>query len=191
MRPFRLRIADLGLRIVEGDPPSVLSNGNGSAVVTWFVVGLIGAVVVGWISAKIHASGHAPVGLTSFGIGALLGVMASVLAAKSSVEGTRALLLGTLLFAAVAILSEHAWLYHDFRGQWQEARASNAAVAMFREETPPSPRAYFAHEWRPVLWITDAALIVATSLCVVVFKRSAVSGKSASRPTPNPRNLDP
>jgi hypothetical protein len=157
----------------------------------WIVLGLIGAVVVGWLSAKIHASGHAPIGLTSFGIGALLGMMASVLAATLRVAGIRTLLLGTLLFAAVTILSEHAWLYVDFRGQWQEARASNAAVAMFREETPPSPIAYFAHEWRPVLWITDAALIVATALCVVVFRRSTGCEKSASRPTLNPPDPDP
>ena len=102
------------------------------------------ACAVGWIAARIHASGHAPLGLTSFGVGALLGITTTTLAATLRVAGPRTLLLGTLLFACVTIIAEHAWLYRDFRGQWQEARKTNAAVAMFRDEKPPSPSAYFA-----------------------------------------------
>jgi hypothetical protein len=140
-------------------------------LISWLLAGILAACAVGWIAARIHASGLAPVGLTSFGIGALLGIIITTLAATQRVAGPRTLLFGTLLFACITIIAEHAWLYRDFRGQWQEARQTNAAVAMFRDEKPPSPSAYFAREWQPVLWISDAALIVVTSLCVVIFRR--------------------
>jgi hypothetical protein len=77
----------------------------------------------------------------------------------------------TILFAILTIAAEHAWLYLDFRGQWREARTKTPAVAIFRPEAPPSPREYFAHEWNPKLWFTDAAVIAATTVTVVLVVR--------------------
>ena len=52
--------------------------------------------------------------------GVVLG--AGVLASQSEFGiGCRwRLTIGTLLVAILAVLAEHAWLYRDFRGQWQE-----------------------------------------------------------------------
>ena len=71
------------------------------------------------------------------------------------------LIVAAILFALVTVVAEHAWLYRDFRRQWQEARRQvSRKSACSAPESPPSPREYFAHEWNPKLWLTDAALIV-------------------------------
>jgi ABC-type uncharacterized transport system permease subunit len=141
------------------------------ALLMWFAAGGIAAIAVGWLAAQIHASGHAPVGLTSFGVGLLLGAALRRLAATLRVAATGRLIVGTLLLAFLAVLAQHAWLYRDFCGQWREARAKSAAVAMFRPETPPSMGEYFAREFRPGLWIADAAIIVATVVGIVIVRR--------------------
>ena len=142
------------------------------ALLIWFVSGALAAIAVGWLAARIHASGHAPVGLTSFGVGVVLGAALSALAASQRLAGARALILGTLLLAILTILAEHAWLYRDFRGQWQEARTKSAAVAMFRSETPPGPREYFAREFNAPLWCFDAVLVAAAAVgAVLVWQR--------------------
>jgi hypothetical protein len=87
------------------------------------------------------------------------------------ITGSRFLLLSTVLFAVITIVSEHAWLYQDFRRQWSQSRQKSAAVAMFRSEAPPGPREYLAHEWQPMLWLTDAALIVAAAAGTVFVGR--------------------
>lgn len=142
-----------------------------STLLKWFLAGVAAAVAVGWLAARIHASGHAPVGLVSIGVGVLLGVILNRLAAAWQICGSRKLLLFAGFVAIAAVLSEHAWLYQDFRGQWKESRAKSATVAMFRAESPPSPREYFAHEWQPILWLTDAGLIVAATVGTVFYGR--------------------
>ncbi len=138
-----------------------------STLLKWFLTGATAAVAIGWLAARIHASGYAPVGLVSLGVGVLLGAVLLRLAAMLRIAGTRNVLLSAGFIAILAVLSEHAWLYHDFRGQWRESRTKSAAVAMFRAESPPTPREYFEHEWRPVLWLADAGLIVAATVGVV------------------------
>ncbi len=143
------------------------------SLLIWFVSGTFAAIAVGWLAARIHVSGHAPVGLTSCSVGVLLGVALSAIAASQRLAGARELLLGTLLLAILTVLAEHAWLYRDFRGQWQEARAKSAAVAMFRPETPPGPREYFAREVNGPLWCLDAALVAAAAVgTVIVWRRN-------------------
>lgn len=142
-----------------------------SVFLKWFCAGTTAAVTVGWLAAKIHASGHAPVGLVSLGVGVLLGYLLYRLAAMLRIAGSRFLLLSTVLFAVATVLSEHAWLYQDFRRQWSESRKKSAAVAMFRSETPPLPWEYFSHEWQPVLWLTDAALLAAAATGTVYVGR--------------------
>ena len=138
----------------------------------WLVSGALAAIAVGWLAARIHASGHAPVGLVSLGIGALLGAIICTIAASQRLAGARALIVNTLLLAILTILAEHAWLYRDFRGQWQEARVKSAAVAMFRPETPPGPREYFVREFNAPLWCFDAVLVAAAAVgAVVVWQR--------------------
>lgn len=134
------------------------------AFLKWFLAGVFAAVAVGWLAARIHASGHAPVGLVSLGVGIVLGVVLLRLAALLRIAGTHKLPLFAGFIAILAVLSEHAWLYQDFRGQWRESRAKSAAVAMFRAESPPTPREYFEHQWQPILWLTDAGLIVTATV---------------------------
>jgi hypothetical protein len=137
----------------------------------WLLSGTIAAIAVGWVAALIHASGHAPIGLVSLGVGALLGAALFKLAAMLRVAGLWPLILGTLLLAIVTIAAEHAWLYRDFCGQWQEARMKSAAVAMFRDENPPSPRVYFTREVNARLWLADAAMISTAAVGVVMVGR--------------------
>lgn len=137
------------------------------SLLTWFGAGAVAAVAVAWIAARIHLSGQAPLGLTSLAIGALLGAALAYLAATLRVAGRATLLLGAALLAIVLIAAEHAWLYRDFRGQWREAREKSAAVAMFRDETPPSPQVYFSREFNGPLWTFDALVIVGASVAVV------------------------
>lgn len=134
----------------------------------WCIGGVGSAIAVGWVAAKIHASGHAPIGLVSLGVGALLGVAVLRLAAMLRIAGAGRLITSAAVFAIVTIVAEHTWLYLDFRGQWREAREKSATVAMFRPETPLGAREYFAHEWNAALWVGDAAMIVGSAVVVVI-----------------------
>ncbi|HEX4412586.1 MAG TPA: hypothetical protein VH107_03090 [Lacipirellulaceae bacterium] len=137
----------------------------------WLALGAIAAGVVAWIAAQVHLSGHAPVGLVSVAVGALLGIALAWLAGIAGIYCKWRLVVGTLLLAACTVVAEHAWLYRDFRRQWQEAREKSTTVAMLRSETPPGPDVYFTHEWNPGLWISDAAIIIVVGVGTVVFLR--------------------
>ena len=104
----------------------------------------------------------------------MLGVAVAVLARWSRMQCGRRLVLGTIVFALVLVFVEHAWLYRDFRRQWQALRFEVPQVAMFRTEEPWSPREYFAREATPgraALWVADAVLIAGAALGVVVTRR--------------------
>jgi hypothetical protein len=140
----------------------------------WYVAGAVAAIVIAWLAALVHASGHAPIGLVSFAVGIALGAILNKIAATQRVSSPRRLIVGTILLATLAVLAEHTWLYLDFRRQWQESRAKSAQVAMFRPEQPWSPSEYFAHELTPqsaALWCVDAAIIVASATGVMVVWR--------------------
>src|SRR5438128_588084 len=115
----------------------------------WYGAGAVAAIVLAWIAALIHASGYAPLGIVSLGIGTTLGSILAAIAATQRVAGIRRLILGTIILSILTILAEHAWLYLDFRRQWQESREKSPQVAMFRPESPWSPAEYFAHESTP------------------------------------------
>lgn len=185
MRLFRLRIVDIGLRIVGESPQSASLRPQWARLLVWFLAGSVSAVVIGWLAAKIHASGHAPLGLTSLGVGAVLGATLSFLAAQQLRAHTRLLVLSAVFFAILTIVAEHAWLYIDFRRQWNESRANSPAVAMFRPEEPLSPRAYFDHDWNPKLWLADAALVIAATVAVFVVARRYDTHSDTRHPTPD------
>ena len=135
----------------------------------FFLGGVAVGAAVGWAAANCHLGGWAPVGLVSLAVGVVLGLVIAQLAKKSGVSGRR-LVAGTAIFALIAILAEHAWLYRDFRRQWVEARAGDPQVALFRPERPWSPTEYFRREMSPgraALWCVDAVLVVASALGVV------------------------
>lgn len=144
----------------------------------WLMAGAVAAVAVGWVAAQIYASGHAPIGIVSLGVGGSLGVALGWLAAAAGVRCRRRLVVGTLLLGTVTVLAEHAWLYRDFCKQWQESREQSATVAMFRSETPPSPVEYITQNWNPALWISDAAIIVVAAVGVVLVGRHSGSRNS-------------
>jgi hypothetical protein len=141
----------------------------------WYVGGIAAAAAIGWVAAMCHLGGWAPVGLVSLGIGLTLGLVLSKLAAITHVIGWRQLVVGAVIFALITVLVEHTWLYRDFRRQWQEARAAEPHVALFRPAEPWSPAQYFRHEMTPgraALWCVDAALIVAgAAATVMVWQR--------------------
>jgi hypothetical protein len=138
----------------------------------WYAAGVIAAIVIAWVGALVHASGYAPIGLISLGVGVALGAAVGILAAVQRVACRKRMIVGTLLVALVAVLAEHAWLYHDFRRQWHEAREKSPQVAMFRAASPWSPREYFERELTPqraTLWIADAVLIATGAVATVLL----------------------
>ena len=159
----------------EANPQPAFRNSKWIELSVWSFLGAICSLAVGWLAAQIHASGHAPIGLTSLGVGVLLGIVLVRLAAILRIGGLVPLIAGTLLLAAVAILAEHAWLYQDFRGQWREARNQSATVAMFRPEEPPSACAYFSHEFNAPLWSFDAVVLAVAAVGTVVVARRGQS----------------
>jgi len=155
--------------------------------IRWYLGGTAAGAAIGWLAAKCHVSGWAPVGLISLGVGVALGFVLSKLSAAVAVGGPRRLVVGTVIFALVAVFAEHTWLYHDFRRQWEEARTTNPQVALFRPAEPWSPAEYFRHEvssGRMTLWCLDAALIVAGAVGVVIVRQrqAANSASQATRP---------
>ena len=115
----------------------------------FYLGGVAAALAIGWAAAKCHVAGWSPVGLVSLGVGILLGLVVSKLAAVTGVVCLKRLVVGTATFALIAVLAEHTWLYQDFRRQWVVARASNPQVAMFRPERPWSPVEYLRHVASP------------------------------------------
>ena len=154
----------------------------------WYLAGIAAGAVIGWVAAMCHLGGWAPIGLVSLGVGLALGYVLSKLAAAVSVCCPKRLAVGAVTFALVAVLVEHTWLYHDFRRQWQEARAVEPQVALFRPAEPWSPAEYLEREMSPgraALWCVDAALIVAAAVgTVLVLRRHAANSASqATRPS--------
>jgi hypothetical protein len=151
----------------------------------WYGAGAIAAIAIAWIAALVHASGHAPVGLISLVVGIALGATLRKIAGTLRVpDARRHLLIGTILLAIVAVLAEHAWLYLDFRRQWQAAREKSPQVAIFRPESPWSPREFFINEATPQLitvWCIDAAIII-VSAAVTLAVLSRPSAPSLKPP---------
>lgn len=139
----------------------------------WYGAGAVAAIVIAWLAALVHASGHAPIGLVSLAVGIALGASLAKLAAIQRVTCKKRLIVGTIVLATLAILAEHTWLYLDFRRQWQEAREKSPQVAIFRPESPWSPREFLENEATPQLitvWFVDAVIIIfsaATTIAVL------------------------
>lgn len=151
---------------MASDPPAHTVS---SSRIAFWLAGVAAAVIVGWVAAKCHSAGWAPVGILPLGIGALLGLAIRAIAGWTQTIGGRTLAAAFAL-TIVAILAEHTWLYADFRRQWHDARASSAEATLFRPEAPWSPEEYFGREVslrRVAIWVFDAGLIVAGALGVV------------------------
>jgi hypothetical protein len=137
------------------------------AMVIWYAVGAMAAIAIAWLAAVLHIAGRAPIGIISVAVGISLGALLSALAARQRLACRRRLIVGTILLAILAVVAEHAWLYRDFRRQWHEARAKSPEAALFRPESPWSPREYFTNELttrRAALWCLDGALIIAATV---------------------------
>jgi ABC-type uncharacterized transport system permease subunit len=171
------------LRIAGVNPRSAIRNPKFPLMLLWYASGLVAAIAVAWLSAMLHVSGHAPVGLLSLGVGILLGATLVGIAATQKIASGKRLVVGTILLAIVAVLAEHAWLYGEFRRQWHDARSKTPEVALFRPEAPWSPPEYFARELtslRAALWCLDAALIVIGAVAAQFVLRRI------RHPTPDP-----
>jgi len=146
----------------------------------FYLAGIAAGAAIGWVAAKCHASGWAPVGLVSLGVGVALGYVVSRVAAACGVRCSKRLMVGTVTFALVVAFVEHAWLYHDFCRQWQDARARDPQVALFRPAEPWSPAEYVRHEISSgsvTLWCVDAVLIAAGAVGTVLIRRDANTQK--------------
>src|SRR5687768_12228756 len=99
-------------------------------ILIWYLAGAIAAISVAWLAAKLNIAGVAPIGILSLAVGALLGAVLGGIATLTHVTCRKQLVVGAIVLSILAVLSEHAWLYRDFRRQWHEARAANAHVAM-------------------------------------------------------------
>jgi hypothetical protein len=151
----------------------------------WYGAGTVAAIVIAWLAALVHASGHAPIGLISLAVGIALGAMLTKIAVTQRIVVAKHLIIGTILLAMLAVIAEHTWLYLDFRRQWQQAREKSPQMAMFRPESPWSPREYFAIEATPeqaAFWCVDAIVILAGAVGTVV----ALSKTPSPQPGPNP-----
>jgi hypothetical protein len=138
-------------------------------MVIWYIFGSAVAGTIGWLASMVHASGQAPLGLTSLVFGSILGATMSGIAASLEIADTRRLVIGTILIAMITVLAEHTWLYLDFCRQWQQAIAAKPQAALFRE-APPSVVEYFSHQLTPktaALWCFDALLIVTNATAAV------------------------
>ena len=153
----------------------------------WYGAGAVAAIVIAWLAALVHASGHAPIGLVSLAVGIALGASLAKLAAIQRVTCKKRLIVGTIVLAILAILAEHTWLYLDFRRQWHEAREKSPQVAIFRPESPWSPREFLENEATPQLitvWFVDAVIIIfsAATTIAVLSRPSAPSLKPPTCP---------
>jgi hypothetical protein len=150
-----------------------------------YLGGIVAAAVIGWLAAQLQSRGFAPLVLMPLATGLVLGLTLRKLAGALAI-GRRQALWGALLFAIVSVLTEHTWLYQDFRRQWQAEREANPQVAMFRPAEPLSMAEYFRREassMRVALWCLDAALVVASTVMVVTFHREkVVVADDANRP---------
>ena len=143
----------------------------------WCGGGAATAAALGWAGATLSLAGKAPVGLLSIGIGLALGLVLVGLAEITHSRERRMLIIGTLVFAFLTVLAEHAWLYRAYRQQWWKNRVEQPAVALFRPETEPlSVVAYFRREFeysprQGMVWALDAALIASASVGLVILRR--------------------
>lgn len=154
----------------------------------WYGAGAVAAIAIAWLAALLHASGHAPVGLISLATGITLGwTVAKIAATLRIADKRRHLVIASILFAIVVVLAEHSWLYLDFRRQWHASREQSPQVAIFRPDSPWSPRQFFENGASPLqvtVWCVDAALIVIStaSTVLILTNRSASCLKTTATP---------
>jgi hypothetical protein len=161
-------------------------------MIIWYVFGFAMAGTIGWLASMVHASGQAPLGLTSLVFGSILGATMSGIAASLEITETRRLVIGTILIAMFTVLAEHTWLYLDFLRQWQQAIAARPQAALFRP-APPSAAEYFSHELTPksaALWFFDMLLIVAnaTGAVFVLQRKLLISNANPQSEIRNPKS---
>lgn len=157
-----------------------------------YLLGFVAAIAIAWLSAVIHASGRAPLGLTSIAVGAVLGIVIANIAASQRLAGAPRTVLAALLLSIVTILAQHAWLYREYRRQWHDARTSSPHAMLFRSEEfqadkPLSPREYVKHEATSQsigLWFFDGALICCSATATAYYMSKSIGKDSPSRPTP-------
>jgi hypothetical protein len=167
-------------------------------MIIWYFFGFAMAAAIGWLASIVHASGRAPLGLTSMAFGSMLGFAMIGIAAGLEIGDKRRLAIGMILLGMFTVAAEHTCLYGDYRRQWQQAIAAKPLAALFRQE-PPSAVEYFSHELTPesaALWSLDALLIIvsATGTVILWWKPSSSNlnpqseirnPKSPRRPTPD------
>lgn len=139
----------------------------------WYLGGVAAAAAIGWLAALLHSHDLAPILLLPLAAGLALGFSLRKLSKALNISRRHAIA-GAVLFALVAVFAEHAWLYQDFRRQWQVERDANPRVAMFRPAEPLSPREYFQREatrMRTAFWCLDAAVLVTSTVAVVAIQR--------------------
>jgi hypothetical protein len=140
-------------------------------MIIWYFFGFAMAAAIGWLASIVHASGRAPLGLTSMAFGSILGFAMSGIAASLDIRDKRRLVIGIVLLGMFTVVAEHTCLYRDYCRQWQQAIAAKPQADLF-QPAPPSAAEYFSHELTPTsaaLWSLDAFLIIASAAGTVIF----------------------
>ncbi len=157
-----------------------------------YSLGLLAAIAVAWLGAVIHASGRAPIGLVSIGMGLILGLAIHKIAVRELLPAASRVVIAAVLLSLVMVLMQHAWLYREYRRQWHDARENSPHVMLFRSEKfkadrplPPGP--YLAREASPhriALWCADAALIMSSAAATVWIMQRRAKVDTDSQPQP-------
>ena len=164
---------------------------------SFFFCGIGAAFGIGALAATVSLAGWSPVGIFSLGVGVVVGTVVWALATMFRVACPLRLTVATIVMALVAVLAQHAWLYRDYRKQWQSVREREPALALFRSETQPmSPGEYFATEYSPArlaFWAVDTVLAVTGATAVLLLGGEllekvsvAADANPSCPPTPDP-----
>ena len=153
----------------------------------WYGAGAVAAIAIAWLAALVHASGHAPIGLISLVVGVALGAVLGKIAATQRVAGRKRLIIGTILLAIRRRLGRAHLALPRFPPTMARGAEKSPQVAIFRPESPWSPREFFLNEATPqrtAVWCIDALVIIASAVGTVV-----VLSRSPSPPASNPQPL--
>jgi len=158
-------------------PPPAPARFHPWNLTLWSALALPLAVGVAVVSMQLQWHGFAPAGILSVLVGLLLGVLLAWAARRTGMGHRPSGLIATLVMAEIAVASQHAIAYQDYRQAYLAAEQSSPELALVHASNPdfgPAGPGEFlraaargGHGW---LWLLDAVLITTTAVCVVNYQ---------------------
>lgn len=152
------------------DPKPLPSDTQPSAVVGWGIVLLGISVAVAGLAFLLQRVGFAPIGIFSLLVGTAVGAGSLLTGILFKLKPCGSFLVITILAAVTATATQHAFLYIQYRSDFQNAYANNPQVALFRDSDPEDFASYLRAEavkFEPALgqptwvfWLIDLTLCV-------------------------------